>query len=185
LEIPFHRTLLLANHHETASLTRLDYETILGAAPETVLKIPFTYPEFSALKLYLYTNQVDLTMDNVWKLLELSLRTDSRDNLSRICEKFIWKNWTVWGVYKILENAERVGSKDLKNWAVWSLCLDFASSINYPNFYTLSKETQDLIIEGQWPGEEYLKKQKEWLVEKDKATKKLYSDNSSNNCLVQ
>jgi len=111
---------------------------------------------------------------------------DSRYNLSRICEKFIWKNWAVWGVFKILEDAERVGSKDLKNWAVWRLCVDFLSYKNIPNFKKIPKETLDLVLEGQWPGEEYIKKQKEWVIEREKTLKKLNpGTNSNNNCLVQ
>jgi len=182
LEIPFHRAFLLANKHETASLTHLDYETILNAGPETVFKIPFTYPEFSALKLFLYTYQVDLTMDNIWKLLELSLRMDSRDCLSQICEKFIWRHYGRWGAFKILKEAERVGSKDLKNWAVWYLCINFDSSKRTTKFKKIPKETQDVIISGQWPGEDYNKKQNEWYTEREKARQK---SSNSNNCLVQ
>jgi len=176
-EVPFHRAFLLANTHETSSLIHVDYQTILQAGPESVFKIPFNFPEFSALKLFLYTNQVDLTTDNVWKILELSLRMGSRDNLTKICEKFIWKNNVLWGVYKILKEAERVGSKDLKNWAVWYLSVNFAAHQKTKKFKKIRIETQEEIIKKQWPGEDYNKKQKEWSAEREKAKK--------SNCLVQ
>jgi len=88
VEIPFHRAFLLANINETLLLTRLTEETILKASPQTVFKIPFNFPDFSALKLFLYTYQVDITKDNVWKTLEFSLKMHAGENLSKICEKF-------------------------------------------------------------------------------------------------
>jgi len=106
--------------------------------------------------------------------------------LEKICQKFVknflYKNFGEWGIWKILNEAERVGSKNLVFWVVWYLRVNYASHVDRNEFKEIKKETQELIIQGHWPGFEYENTLKQWEIEHKKG---LTPPKNSNNCSVQ
>jgi len=172
-----HRAFLLSNIQETLSILRLDKDAILNSTPETVIPLPFTHTEFTALKPFLYAHQVDLTLENVWNMLEISLRMGSRDRLSQLCESFIYVSRNKWGTYEIIKKARLVGSKELEKFGIWDLSVNFAKHREELEYLQLPEDVQLEVETNQWPGVKYNMDNQAFLAqrEKDKPT----------NCLVQ